>query len=78
MIDQLMVPKDGLEPSRLSARDFESLVSTDFTTWALTTARMRIIPEGVIPSNFFASLLHPISPFLGFSCGLKGLDKLSS
>lgn len=29
-----MVPRAGLEPARDKARDFKSLVSADFTTWA--------------------------------------------
>ena len=29
-----MVPEAGIEPARLAARDFKSLVSTDFTTRA--------------------------------------------
>ncbi len=29
-----MVPRAGLEPAHPKARDFKSLVSTDFTIWA--------------------------------------------
>ncbi len=29
-----LVPRAGLEPAHLAARDFKSLVSTYFTTWA--------------------------------------------
>ena len=40
-----VVPRDGLEPSRLAAGDFESPVSTDFTTWADGRGKGRIIHE---------------------------------
>ena len=29
-----VVPRAGIEPARPKARDFKSLVSTDFTIWA--------------------------------------------
>ena len=32
--DFQMVPKAGLEPARHKPRDFKSLASTDFATWA--------------------------------------------
>jgi hypothetical protein len=33
-LEQIMVPRAGLEPAHPKARDFKSLVSTDFTIWA--------------------------------------------
>lgn len=35
VLEELMVPKAGLEPARISTVDFESTASTDFATSAL-------------------------------------------
>ena len=34
LLEELLVPRAGLEPARLAAGDFESPASTCFTTWA--------------------------------------------
>lgn len=41
IIEELMVPKAGLEPARISTVDFESTASTDFATSALKGMRKR-------------------------------------
>ena len=51
------MPRDGLEPSHLAAGDFESPVSTDFTTWAdgcrflFPAKKARIISENIGNGN---------------------------
>ena len=57
MLDFIVVPRDGLEPSHLAAGDFESPVSTDFTTWAdgcrglFPAKKARIISENIGNGN---------------------------
>lgn len=41
VLEELMVPKAGLEPARISTVDFESTASTDFATSALKGMRKR-------------------------------------
>ena len=46
VLEELMVPKAGLEPAHLSMVDFESTASTDFATSALKRMRKTL---GIIP-----------------------------
>ncbi len=41
VLEEVLVPKAGLEPARISTVDFESTASTDFATSALKGMRKR-------------------------------------
>lgn len=42
VFEEVLVPKAGLEPARISTVDFESTASTDFATSALKGMRKRV------------------------------------
>lgn len=42
VLEEILVPKAGLEPARISTVDFESTASTDFATSALKGMRKRV------------------------------------
>lgn len=42
ILEEVLVPKAGLEPARISTVDFESTASTDFATSALKGMRKRV------------------------------------
>lgn len=42
VLEEVLVPKAGLEPARISTVDFESTASTDFATSALKGMRKRV------------------------------------